>query len=49
MIKCVHEMQVIRVMKEVAASFECKENAEGIHLRHVNIAPAESTALFQFL
>ena len=48
-IKCVHEMQEIRVMKSLAASFGSENDYEGVGLQHMDIAPAESTALFDFL
>jgi Ran GTPase-activating protein (RanGAP) involved in mRNA processing and transport len=50
-IKCVHEMQDVRAM-ELIASFGCEYDGERyneFHLADLNIAPAESTALFAFL
>jgi Ran GTPase-activating protein (RanGAP) involved in mRNA processing and transport len=50
-IKCVHEMQDVRAM-ELIASFGCEDDGERyneFHLAELNIAPAESTALFAFL
>ena len=48
-IKCVHEMQVTRVIREFAAFFGCEVNAEVVSLRKVNIAPAESTTLLEYM
>ncbi len=48
-IKCVHEMQKNHVMKSLAASFASEHDVEEVCLEHMNIAPAESTALFNFL
>ena len=51
LIRCAHEIQDVRVM-ELLASFACKENDEEYKtfcLEDVNIAPVESTALFEFL
>jgi hypothetical protein len=50
-IKCVHEMQDVRAM-ELIASFGCEDDGERYNeflLAKLNIAPAESTALFAFL
>ena len=51
LIRCAHEIQDVRVM-ELLASFACKENDEEYKtfcLQSVDIAPVESTALFEFL
>ncbi len=48
-IKCVHEMQNNRVMKSLTTSFWSEDDVEEVCLEHMNIAPAESTALFDFL
>ncbi|XP_028391954.1 NACHT, LRR and PYD domains-containing protein 12-like [Dendronephthya gigantea] len=47
-IKCVWEMQEDRVMKMIS-SFASEDDDELFTLRALNIAPAESTALFKFL
>ncbi len=51
-IKCVHEMQEVRVMNRIA-SFACEEDDEGKHkelfLDQLDISPMECTALFEFL
>ena len=51
LIRCAHEIQDVRVT-ELLASFACKENDEEyktFRLQNVDIAPVESTALFEFL
>ena len=48
-IKSVWEMQEPDVMKELSSSFACGKDDEGFCLEKLNIAPAESTALFKFL
>ncbi|XP_028391959.1 NACHT, LRR and PYD domains-containing protein 1-like [Dendronephthya gigantea] len=47
-IKCVWEMQEDSVMKMIS-SFASDDDDETFTLRELNIAPAESTALFKFL
>ncbi|XP_028413777.1 NACHT, LRR and PYD domains-containing protein 3-like [Dendronephthya gigantea] len=47
-IKCVWEMQEDHVM-ELISSFACEDDDEEFSLRGLDIAPAESTALFNFL
>ena len=48
-IKNVWEMQEPDVMRELSSSFACEDDDEEFVLRRLNIAPAEYTALFQFL
>ena len=48
-IKCVHKMQATGVMKEFADLLGREVVDKSFCLYCVNIAPAESTALFEFL
>ena len=48
-IKSVWEMQEPDVMRELSLFVACEDDDEGFLLERLNIAPAESTALFKFL
>ncbi len=56
-VKCIHEMQENRVMESLAASFGSEDDVKEVCLAgqgaagqvQMNIAPAESSALFDFL
>ena len=48
-IKCVHEMQATGVMKKFAALLGREDVDKSVCLYCLNIAPTESTALFEFL
>ena len=49
LIRCAHEIQDVRVV-ELLASFACNNDEEykTFRLQNVDIAPVESTALFEF-
>ena len=49
LIKCVHEMQEVRVMEFIASFTRGGKKYEEFHLDKLNISPVESTALFEFL
>ena len=48
-IKCVHEMQEVRVMELIASFTRGDEKSEEFKLGHLNISPVEFAALFEFL
>ena len=48
-IKCVHEMQEVRVMEVITSFMHQGNSRKTFSLFNVNIEPVESTALFEFL